>query len=192
MTLSLPVASISPIGNVITFGTVNATYITPELTPGANDNTFRFGIAGNVKATLNSTAFYSVGWNITNISISANNISNLTSNDLLLAPDSGLTNINSVHFEDDTITNTTNSALSLATTGQGYVKFTGTGAVVFPAGLTSERRLNPELGEIRYNTELGYLEVYNSTSWIPSIGTTGAASLAEVEAAMDFWSLVLG
>ena len=190
--LSKPITQLLPAGSTLTFGPVNTTFITPELTPGAADNTLRFGINGTVRATLTSSAFATNTWNISNVSVSGNAISNLTSNDLYLAPASGLTDINNIGFDQGLIINNTTGAMTLATTGQGYVKFTGHGAVVFPFGDTSERRLTPELGETRFNNEIGYLEVYNATDWIPALGTSGAASLETVQETMELWSLILG
>ena len=145
-----------------------------------------------VKATVTSTAFSTNTWNVSNVNLSGNSINNLTTENVYLAPSSGVTNINSVFFEDSNIINNTSNAITLDTTGQGYVKFGGTGAVVFPLGDSSQRRLNPELGELRYNTEIGFLEVYNATDWIPALGTSGAASAETIQETMDLWSLILG
>ena len=192
ITLSKPISALILSGTAITFGAVSTTFITPELTPGAGDNTIRFGINGMVKATVTSTAFSTNTWNVSNVNLSGNSINNLTTENVYLAPSSGVTNINSVFFEDSNIINNTSNAITLDTTGQGYVKFGGTGAVVFPLGDSSQRRLNPELGELRYNTEIGFLEVYNATDWIPALGTSGAASAETIQETMDLWSLILG
>jgi len=192
VTLSLPISGNVLIGSTINFGAVNSTYITPELTPGAADNIIRFGINGSVKATLSSTAFASNSWHVGNIDITSNNISQLTSNALYFAPDSGITTINNLSIADSIVTNNLNSEMLIQATGQGYIKFSGKGAVVFPIGDDSQRRPGAILGETRYNSERGYLEVHNSIDWIPAIGTTGAASQDEVDEIMNVWSLVLG
>jgi hypothetical protein len=111
--LSKPITQLLPAGSVLNFGAVNTTFITPELTPGAADNTLRFGVNGTVRATLTSSAFVTNTWNISNVSISGNSISNLTTNNLYLAPDSGLTNINNVIFDQSHIINNTNSAIKI-------------------------------------------------------------------------------
>jgi hypothetical protein len=192
ITMSLPISGNILVGSSITFGPANSTYITPELTPGASDNTLRFGINGVVKATLSSTAFVTNTWNVGNINISSNNIGQLTSNALFFSPNSGVTTVNDVSIEDSTVTNNLNSEMLIQATGQGYIKFSGKGAVVFPIGDDSQRRPGAILGETRYNSERGYLEVHNSIDWIPAIGTTGAASQDEVDEIMNLWSLVLG
>ena len=192
ITMSLPISGNVLIGSSITFGPINATYITPELTPGASDNTLRFGINGVVKATLSSTAFVTNTWNVGNINISSNNIGQLTSADLYITPESGIANINDVSIQDNEVTNNLDSEFLIQSTGQGYVKFAGKGAIVIPIGNDSERRLVPVIGETRYNTDQSYLEVYNGEGWYPAIGTSGAASEEEIVEITNLWSLVLG
>jgi hypothetical protein len=169
------------------------TYITPELTIGTNDNILRFVSNGTVRATINSTQLYTSAMQAGNFIISGNTINNpFSGSDILLSPTSGVTNINNILFGDNTITNPSNSAFSINSTGLGYVKFTGTGAIVMAIGDTSGRRAFPELGEVRYNTQVNYLEVYDGNNWIPAVGTSGAAPLSEILDIMDLWGLVLG
>ena len=170
------------------------TYITPELTFGANDNVIRFGINGIVKQTIDVTKLSNNTIHIDDISVSGNTISNLiSSNNLEInVSGTGVVNINSTLVKDNTITNTSNSALILENTGTGYVKFGGTGAVVFPAGSDADRRGTPELGEIRYNTDHNYTEVWDGNSWVSVSGSAAAATEEEVTAETNLWAFVLG
>jgi hypothetical protein len=175
------------------------TYITPELTPGYNDNTLRFSINGTVTTTINSTILFSNSIRSDTINIIGSNIgNNITSNDLALLPNgAGVVNVNNLLFKSNEIPNLTNGALILETTGQGYVKFAGTGAVSFPAGLDSERRLNPETGEMRFSTESSkkYVEVYDGVTtmdWVPLGGASATATEEQVKAETDLWAFVLG
>lgn len=170
------------------------TYITPELTPGANDNILRFGINGTVKATINSSKLYNNALHVDNVSVTSTTINNLISaQDLIFSPNgTGSVVVNNVSFKDNAITNNTNDALILENTGTGYVKFAGTNAVVIPSGTDSERRLVPELGESRYNTTRGYAEIYDGTDWIPIRGNATAATEEEVVAETNLWAFVLG
>ena len=169
------------------------TYVTPELTPGANDNTLRFGINGTVKATISSTELYSNTVHVDNVSISDTTIRNLNSaTNLEFIPNgTGVVNVNEVYFKNNTITNTTNGALTLVSTGTGYVRFGGN-AVMFPVGNSTNRGPVYEIGETRYNTELQYLEVYDGTNWVSAGGTSSYATLEEIQAELDLWSLILG
>ena len=170
------------------------TYITPELTFGANDNIIRFGINGVVKQEIDVTKLSNNTIHVDNISISNNSISNLiSSNNLEInVTGAGVVNINNVLVKDNTITNVNNSALILESTGTGYVKFGGTGGVVFPAGVDADRRVTPDLGEIRYNTQHNYTEIWDGDSWVAVSGSAAAATEEEVTAETNLWAFVLG
>ena len=131
---------------------------------------------------------------VDNFQMSGNTIHNSVSGaDTNLTPDGTAdVNVNNILFNTDNITNQLDTAISLVSTGAGYVKFGGTGAVRLPVGNDSERRAHPELGETRYSTQRNYMEVYNGTTWIPAVGTLGAAPLSDVLEIMDAWSLILG
>jgi hypothetical protein len=106
----------------------------------------------------------------------------------------GNTLINNVGFIENYITNPNNTAFTLQTNGNGYVKFAGTGAVVLAYGNTASRNPTPENGMTRYNSELNYMEVYTTASntWIPAVGTSGAASESEIEDLAFTYSLIFG
>lgn len=100
-----------------------------------------------------------------------NKISTIQSNeDILLNPDTGIVYVESTRWENSDITNLNNTAITLASTGTGYYRFPDTNAFVIPTGTNAERRLTPEVGETRYNTEEGYLECFDGTVWIVSTG----------------------
>ena len=40
------------------------------------------------------------------------------------------------------------------------------GFLRLPAGTTAERPANPSAGMVRYNTSLGYAEVFNGYNWV--------------------------
>lgn len=176
------------------YSTDKKTYITPEATIGANDNTLRFVVNNATKATITSTMLSDSVLQVGNFILSGNTINNpVTNSDIVLEPTgTGSIDVNGLLFKDNNITNTASGAVTLQSTGTGYVKFTGTAGVVFPFGDNASRRINPDLGETRYNTQLNYMEVFDGTSWIPAVGTLGAAPLSEVLDIMDLWSLVLG
>lgn len=176
------------------YSTDKKTYIIPELSIGNNDNVLHFVVNNTQRATIDSSKITTTVVNVGDFVISGNTIQNFVPNsDTIIQPDgTGSINVNNTLFKDDTITNTQDGPLTLVSTGTGHFKFAGTQAVVFPFGDDSERRNTPESGETRYNTQRGYMEVYNGTSWIPATGLSGAAPLSEVLDIMDFYSLILG
>ncbi len=73
-------------------------------------------------------------------------------------------------LDQSIIKNLLNTPLIFTGTGIGYYNFTGTNAMVVPSGNNSQRRASPEVGETRWNTEIGYLECYDGSVWVISTG----------------------
>lgn len=172
------------------------TYITAELTPGANDNIIRFGINGTVKGTIDSTALKTNTLHIDNINIFGNIINNLISaNDVNLVPTgTGSVIINNNYFKDNIITVNTDSVLTFFGTGTGYTRFNGTSGVVVPVGSDLNQPTAPsvEVGQVRFNTDKGYLTVFDGTAWVSARGTSEVLTVEEVTEVLDIWTLILG
>jgi hypothetical protein len=64
--------------------------------------------------------------------------------------------------------------------------------MVIPSGVNSERRSSPEVGESRWNTQLGYLECFNGTIWVVSTGGGEEITTPIMEDLSNVWSLILG
>ena len=75
----------------------------------------------------------------------------------------------------------TNTPMTFASSGTGYLKFTGTNALLIPAG-TSAERTYAEIGDTRWNTELNYLECYDGERYIIS---TGAGEVVSTDLMTD-------
>ena len=111
---------------------------------------------------------------------------------LNLLPGSGSTIIESIKFEDDTITNLENTPLTLTATGIGYYRFSGNNGIVLPAGDTSTRPSTPEVGDTRWNTQLGYLECFDGNVYQLSTGPSNVATIEFMEDATNLYALILG
>jgi hypothetical protein len=123
----------------------------------------------------------------------ANKIETVDSNVVLqIKPDTGITFIEDIKIEENSIINLLDTPLTLKTTGLGYYKFAGDNALLIPAGDVSERPVTPEIGDTRWNTELDYLEVYNGTEYQPSVGEGDEVTQAEMEEISYLYSLILG
>ena len=160
------------------------TYITAELTPGANDNIIRFYSAGSEIASITATEFNVSKLNIDDIQIDGNTISTTTLNtDLNLLPNgTGGVNIDNINISGSEINNTVSGAATRFTsTGTGYVEIVGVDGVVLPVGTSAERHPSPPLGMTRWNTTDGRLEIFNSTSWESVAGTSGSVSTTDAE-----------
>jgi hypothetical protein len=171
------------------------TSITPETTIGADTDTLRFTINSVLRSFVDSSKLFSNSLTVDTITI-ANNVINSSLDLEFVNAGTGSTVINEVAVKDGTITNEENTAFIISSTpnsvGRGYVKFGGTGAVVFPYGPTEDRRTTPEVGEIRVNSTLGYMEVFSGTTWVPAVGTQGAATQDQIQETLNLYALVLG
>lgn len=189
-------------GGLISFNGLYDSDRNTYISAGGVDNTIYFGISNSVKATIDSTALESSTFSIDNIQLNGNTITNTASgNDLTLLPTgTGNTLLNNVGFSSDsTITNQSNQPLILKATGTGYISFAAATAVVIPFGVSAERRLTPEVGETRFNTEKQYMEVYTGdlaqgeSGWVSAIGeSAGIVDANVIEGLLDFWTLILG
>ena len=128
-----------------------------------------------------------------NVRVNALTISNIVSdNDLNLTT----TGIGTVRFNDflkiDTnniishTDNTTfsfiNNVVGMSGRATGYVKFSGDTGVVIPSGDTLQRPVGPEIGTVRYNSTLNYVEVYanvSNTSTVIIAITSADASIGD-------------
>ena len=105
---------------------------------------------------------------------------------------SGKSYIFSSSINQSAIKNLLNTPLTLGSTGIGYTNFTGTNAMVIPAGNNAERRLSPEVGETRWNTEEAYLECYDGTVWAVSTGGGIEVTVEIMEDLGHAYTLMLG
>lgn len=172
------------------------TYITAELIPGANDNTIRFGVNGVVQGTITSTALKTNTYHVDNVRITGNTINNLeSSNDVNLVPTgTGSVIINDNYYKDNTISLNSNSVYTFSSTGTGYTKFNGNNGVAVPYGddTTEPVALVAQVGQIRFNTDRGYLTVYDGANWVSARGTSEVLTQDEVVDILDIWTLILG
>ena len=152
------------------------TYITAELTPGANDNTLRFYADGSLMATIDSTKLYAERLQTSNLNIESNTISSIsTDSDINLTPTgTGSVRVGNLSIKNNTITNVVSGAITeFSQTGTGYVKVAGTYGIVIPSGTDSTRPGVTEAGMIRFNTEQEFVEVYNGSIWTGVSGVGG-------------------
>lgn len=173
------------------------TYITAELTPGANDNTIRFYADGALVADLTSTRFRSDRIEVDSIAIDDNVISTITTNQNLVLNANGIGSVvvDELSFKDSSITNTTNNGITyFRNTGSGYFKIDGTLGFVVPVGLDTQRPVPPyrEIGMVRYNTDQSYLEVWDGLSWVSVAGSSGAITFNAAENLAIEYILTLG
>tara|TARA_Y100000389_G_scaffold143437_1_gene141714 strand:+ start:4841 stop:7783 length:2943 start_codon:yes stop_codon:yes gene_type:complete len=173
------------------------TYITAELTPGANDDTIRFYINSNVVTTIDNTKLSTPRVEVDDIVIDGNTISTSTADtDLILSGNgTGEVVFDNISIKNSTITNRDSGGVfTFDQTGNGYYKIDGTGGFVVPVGTNIERPIPGyrETGMIRWNTEQGYLEIFDGFSWVSVAGSSGSITFTQAEDLVLEYILVLG
>lgn len=106
------------------------------------------------------------------MSVSGNtSISTLTNNRVIVAGTGGLLEDSAnLTFDGttlgiDNVSSSTNTDLTITADGTGLVKIVGTDGFRIPYGTTAQRPSSLVSGIFRYNSDLGYPEIYNGTSW---------------------------
>lgn len=99
--------------------------------------------------------------------------------------------LEALNFNVNEIENLRNTALTLTSTGIGYYLITDNNGFVIPVGTTSERVGN-EVGETRWNSEIGWLECYDGSTWYVATGPGDFLSLEEMEGLGNLYSIILG
>ena len=111
---------------------------------------------------------------------------------LPFSPSTGDVNFNNMLIRDNEIKTPLNGTLTLTNQDNGYVKFSGTKGLVLPAGTNAQRRGTPEVGELRYNTDIEYAEIYNGSFWQPVKGSSPELGVEDLIGIMEEWTLTLG
>ena len=159
------------------------TKITAELVPGANDNTIRFYINGNIVAEIDADKLTTDKIIVDDIQVDGNVISTITPDtDLQLsAQGTGEVVLENFSIKDNDITNTVAGAVTtISTTGTGYVNISGTSGIVLPVG-GNVTRPTGVAGMIRFNTDDARVELYDGTTWVSVAGASGGISFNDAE-----------
>ena len=129
-----------------------------------------------------------------NLLIDGNTFSTLSNTDINITP-SG-TGI--VVMGDTTVTGneflnlSTTQPMSFAHTGFGYLKFNSTTSVVIPVGDNTNRPTSPEVGDLRFNTDLSIPEVFNGIAYSTLAGDTVNATIEQIQELNEIYAILLG
>ena len=171
----------------ITFAADVNSDIIPDIT-----NTFNLGSSSkkwnniysqNLTVTdLYSTTTTAGTWNQSGLVITTNSINPGTGTLNITVSGTGKVNLhNKVYIKDNTIThNNAIVPLEIGSTGIGYIKFGGTRGLVVPKGTTLQRPAAAEIGTMRYNSDVNYIEVYANVSntQVVSLSTNSVTATA--------------
>lgn len=190
-------------GSVINFGGVYSSNRLTSVTADPTSNAIRMIVNGTVDpldstdlaGEVISTGITLQGLQVDDVNFNSNLISTTVSNsDLELRRNgTGEIVIGNLSFFGQTINNNDPAGgLTIASTGEGYVKFGGTGAVLFPAGDNNQKGSNNQIGDTRYNTTEKYMEVFDGTNWIVAAGGGESVTSEFMEDLSNEWTLILG
>lgn len=126
------------------------------------------------------------------VRVTGNTVTSIQSNDpLVIDSATGVVQLENLTVNQGVITNLNNTAISLSSTGPGYVKVNDTNAMVVPVGDTSERGYS-EVGETRWNTDLDYLECYDGTVYQVATGGGRVITRPIMEEFGNIYTLIFG
>lgn len=173
------------------------TYVSPELTPGTSDSTLRFYTNGVQQVSITSQRVTAARVRVDDVDINNRLIQTFNTNSDLNFDLNGTGNlvIRGFTIRESLLTNNNvDTTTTLQSTGSGYVKFVGP-ALQIPYGNDLERAGFPgavEIGTHRWNTQRGYLEVYNGTDWQVATGEGEAVTGDIMSEFTNVWSLIMG
>lgn len=131
---------------------------------------------------LFSTTATAGTWTQSGLTITGNSVSAGVGTTNITISGTGKVNLhNKIYIKDNTIThNNAIVPLEMGATGVGYVKFGGTRGTVIPKGTTLQRPAAAELGTMRYNSDVNYIEVYANVSntQVVSLSTNSVTATA--------------
>ena len=171
---------------------------TQSIIPGTH-NTYNLGSSPKKWAEVNVTSI-AASTNLLTSSLLISNQTRLSSNtittvqsneNLVLTADTGTVQLESITINQGTITNLENTPITLTHTGRGYLKINDANGMVIPVGDTSQR-VGAEVGETRWNNQIGYMECFDGTVWQVATGGGMVITAPIMEELGNIYTLIFG
>lgn len=172
------------------------TYVISESVKFANDNTLQFVTNNTSAMQIANNNVRLTGLLVDNdIFVNENVISTTQANsDINLIPNgTGFVQFSSklkAIGNEFINTSATTESVKFSSTGNGYVKFVGTDGIVIPVGGSSDRMFQ-EVGEIRWNSDLLTIEIFDGSNYI-SAGGVGGVTEEYMQELSDIYAIILG
>jgi hypothetical protein len=181
---------------IIGFGGVYSADRQTSLTVNKYSNVISYKADDIAVGNVSLDRLFAIGISADQISMNANQIfiNNSTSDLEILPNGSGIILINNVEYFDNVsiLNKIQDEALTIGNTNNGYIKFNGTFGLAIPMSGEVNKSSSPALGETLYNTDLGQIEVWDGSAWIPSTGVEIPIEESEFEDITNEWTLILG
>lgn len=166
-----------------------------SVTATASSDVLAFAAAGIPAMEMTTTGMRSNGLRVnSNIDLNNNTFTTQSNGNINITPNgTGIPVLDQTTIVDNAFINLSNTLpMSLASTGFGYVKFNSTTALVIPTGDSASRPLTPEVGDLRYNTQIQSPEIFNGTTYTTLAGNATTATTAEIDDLGQLFSILLG
>ena len=157
-------------------------------------NVLDFTINNTSRMTVDNTGVNLQSLLTGTLLFSGNTIASASNSNINLTPNgTGEVVMGDILFTGTTLTNTSPSENTIIqNTASGYVKFNSTTALTIPTGDTTTRPVSPEVGDIRFNTDLSAPEVFNGVAYSTLAGASSNATLAEIQELNEIFAILLG
>jgi hypothetical protein len=180
----------------VTFGGIFSASRTTKVTPTPTTNILNFITNGvnSLDISINGLRTNGLGSN-NDLLVDSNVISTLTANsNINLTPNgTGQTTFDDIHiYQNEFINQSNTTPMTLAISGSGHVKFNSTTGLQIPIGGNDDRPADPELGDIRWNTDANITEVFNGFEYVGVAGTLTAATEAQIQEFNEIYAILLG
>ena len=176
-------------------GGIFSTNLQTSVRVSDTSNVINFVTNGIPSMEITTTKLRTNGLRIdNNLLIDGNTFSTISNTDINITPNG--TGI--VVMGDTTVTGneflnlSTTQPMSFAHTGFGYLKFNATTSVVIPVGDNSNRPTSPEVGDLRFNTDLSIPEVFNGIAYSTLAGESVTATLEQIQELNEIYAILLG
>jgi len=166
-----------------------------SVTATNSSNILNFVAGGTAAMEITSAGLRANGLRLgNNIDLNNNQFTTQSNGNINITPNgAGIPVLDQTTVVDNAFINLSNSLpMSFDSTGFGYVKFNSTTALVIPSGNTASRPLNPETGDLRYNTQLSVPEIFNGIEYTSLAGQSVTATEAEIDDLGQLFSILLG
>ena len=163
----------------------------------SDSDTLRFVVSGQEKVAISENVFLAnrilINDNILlDSSESKISLSQLNSNLFLASSGTGTVQIAGLSVSGDRMTSNLGN-LFFGFTGEGYYRFSGNNGVVIPAGPTiSTPPPGTQIGDFRYNTETGNLEIFTGTAYGLAVGAGEEVTQNQLDEIIDLYTVIFG
>ena len=177
----------------ITFNGVYSDNRRTSLTAHPTNNTLNLTVQSASVGYVDSTGLTIHGLDVDDILVQGNLIrTNVSNSNLdLVTNGTGKLVLDDISLLDNTIENTSGTALSINHTLYGKAKFTSH-SVAIPTGTTAEQPASPEIGTARWNLDDEILEVWDGSTFVVAAGTAATISEDEMQDLILEYTLIFG